>query len=162
MAAQLLYWAEAMVIFPISETNVYVLAPGAPVPSAELSEAFGDDFPGVSLSSVLAEFSLPTSFSHKRPFGSSTVWLVEHQVINQNPWNHPVFLINLYFFVEPASSNRHLASSTSSANAAAHVRLFLPCVATSCSSEAFHTGNHASFVFPTSSYVGYDTEVQPF
>ncbi|CAG0906489.1 unnamed protein product [Cyprideis torosa] len=79
LAALMLYWAEALIIFPICESSVYVLAPDAPLPSRQMAQEFSETFPGVSLASVLAEFSLPTSMAHKRPYASSTGWQLEKQ-----------------------------------------------------------------------------------
>lgn len=58
VASHLVYWAVATLIYPLCETNVYVIAPDAPIPSQEMEEAFLNSFPGLSLTETLADFSL--------------------------------------------------------------------------------------------------------
>ncbi|XP_022669900.1 GATOR complex protein NPRL3-like [Varroa jacobsoni] len=65
MAFPLVYFAHAIVIFPVKPTNRYVVAPNAPTKLQHpLVTEFSNKFPQMSLASMLAEFSLPTSLSH--------------------------------------------------------------------------------------------------
>jgi hypothetical protein len=59
IASHLVYWAQATVIYPLCETNIYVISPDFPITSPELRKAFEEAFPGLSLSQTLAQFSLP-------------------------------------------------------------------------------------------------------
>jgi len=59
IASHLVYWAQATVIYPLCESNVYVVAPDFPLTSSELIKAFSEAFPGLSLAQIVADFSLP-------------------------------------------------------------------------------------------------------
>lgn len=60
----LVYFAHAIVIFPVKANNRYVLAPNAPTqPSHRLVTEFNTKFSCMSLASMLAEFSMPTCLS---------------------------------------------------------------------------------------------------
>jgi len=59
IASHLVYWAQAIVIYPLCETNVYALAPDCPITSEKLRASFNEKFPGVSLTETLAQFSMP-------------------------------------------------------------------------------------------------------
>ena len=73
IASHLVYWAAAIVIYPMCESNVYVLAPGAPVTSPDLAAEFARNFPGISLAQTLADFSLPMPLGERlNPFLAST------------------------------------------------------------------------------------------
>ncbi|XP_075976854.1 GATOR complex protein Nprl3 [Anticarsia gemmatalis] len=60
LTGHLVYWAKATVIYPLCESNVYVVAPGANVHiNSPLVEEFAKEFPGLCLLQMLSEFSLP-------------------------------------------------------------------------------------------------------
>lgn len=60
LTGHLVYWAKATVIYPLCESNVYVVAPGANVHiHSPLVEEFAKEFPGLCLLQMLSEFSLP-------------------------------------------------------------------------------------------------------
>nr|CAD7198789.1 unnamed protein product [Timema douglasi] len=94
LTAHLLYWAKAIVIFPLCENNVYVIAPDAPTSIHHpLVDKFSEQFPGLSLLQVMSEFSLPTSISQKltpvnHPEQQSqlvqmVVWMLQHRLLLQ-------------------------------------------------------------------------------
>jgi hypothetical protein len=65
LVGHLVYWAKATIIYPLCETNVYVIAPDAPLHiHSSLVEKFSTKFPGMSLFEVISDFSLPTSIGH--------------------------------------------------------------------------------------------------
>ncbi|XP_046742750.1 GATOR complex protein NPRL3 isoform X1 [Diprion similis] len=64
LTGHLVYWAKATIIYPLCESNVYVVAPDA-VLTAQLLDAFSEQFPGLCLLQVISDFSLPTSISQK-------------------------------------------------------------------------------------------------
>uniref|UniRef100_A0A3P8Z2E3 GATOR complex protein NPRL3 n=1 Tax=Esox lucius TaxID=8010 RepID=A0A3P8Z2E3_ESOLU len=67
IAAHLVYWGKAIIVYPLCENNVYMLSPHANISLySPLSEAFGQQFPGHDLPSMLAKFSLPLSLSEFR------------------------------------------------------------------------------------------------
>ncbi|EPY85319.1 nitrogen permease regulator 3-like protein isoform 1 [Camelus ferus] len=67
LAAHLVYWGKAIVIYPLCENNVYMLSPNASVCLySPLAEQFSCQFPSHDLPSVLAKFSLPVSLSEFR------------------------------------------------------------------------------------------------
>lgn len=48
-----MYWAKATVIYPLCESNVYVIAPDAPTDiNSPLVERFSEQFPGMCLLQV--------------------------------------------------------------------------------------------------------------
>lgn len=62
LVSHLVYWAKATIIYPLCETNVYVIAPDAPLHTkSHLVEKFSARFAGMSLFEVISDFSLPTS-----------------------------------------------------------------------------------------------------
>ncbi|XP_066131583.1 GATOR1 complex protein NPRL3 isoform X5 [Saccopteryx bilineata] len=67
LAAHLVYWGKAIIIYPLCENNVYMLSPNASVCLySPLAEQFSLQFPSHDLPSVLAKFSLPVSLSEFR------------------------------------------------------------------------------------------------
>jgi len=94
LARHLVYWAKATVIFPLCESNVYVVSPTAPLSvDSSLTEEFSERFPGSHLLSVLSEFSLPSSLSQRvSPLDSQQqhsqlvcmiVWMLQHRLLLQ-------------------------------------------------------------------------------
>lgn len=90
----LVYWAKATIIYPLCETNVYVIAPDAPLHShSPLVEKFSAKFPGMSLFEVISDFSLPTSIGHlttplQHPTRQGTLaqmvlWMLQHHLLMQ-------------------------------------------------------------------------------
>uniref|UniRef100_A0A673W4S6 GATOR complex protein NPRL3 n=1 Tax=Salmo trutta TaxID=8032 RepID=A0A673W4S6_SALTR len=67
IAAHLVYWGKAIIVYPLCENNVYMLSPHANISLySPLAEGFGQQFPGHDLPSMLAKFSLPLSLSEFR------------------------------------------------------------------------------------------------
>lgn len=65
LVSHLVYWAKATIIYPLCETNVYVISPDATLHvHSSLVEKFSTKFPGMSLFEVISDFSLPTSIGH--------------------------------------------------------------------------------------------------
>ncbi|CAG7833317.1 unnamed protein product [Allacma fusca] len=94
IASHLVYWAAAIVIYPMCESNVYVIAPDAPITSPELASAFTESFPGVSLSQLLSDFSMPMPLGERiNPLLGVTssqmqlvqlvCWLLKHRLLIQ-------------------------------------------------------------------------------
>ncbi|XP_020289168.1 nitrogen permease regulator 3-like protein isoform X2 [Pseudomyrmex gracilis] len=92
LASHLVYWAKATIIYPLCESNVYVVSPDAALTN-QLLESFSEQFPGVCLLQVISDFSLPTSISQKlSPLSQSQqqtqlikiiIWLLKNQVLLQ-------------------------------------------------------------------------------
>uniref|UniRef100_UPI0037E9159A GATOR1 complex protein NPRL3 isoform X2 n=1 Tax=Semicossyphus pulcher TaxID=241346 RepID=UPI0037E9159A len=67
IAAHLVYWGKAIIIYPLCENNVYMLSPHANICLySPLAEQFAQLFPGHDLPSMLAKFSLPVSLAEFR------------------------------------------------------------------------------------------------
>ncbi|XP_047213489.1 GATOR complex protein NPRL3-like isoform X1 [Girardinichthys multiradiatus] len=67
IAAHLVYWGKAIIIFPLCENNVYMLSPHANISLySPLAEHFAQQFSGYDLPSMLAKFSLPVSLAEFR------------------------------------------------------------------------------------------------
>lgn len=53
LTGHLVYWGNAIVIYPLCESNVYVISPDAPIhTNSPLIEKFSEAFPGTSLLQV--------------------------------------------------------------------------------------------------------------
>uniref|UniRef100_A0A1A9ZKN5 GATOR complex protein NPRL3 n=1 Tax=Glossina pallidipes TaxID=7398 RepID=A0A1A9ZKN5_GLOPL len=94
LVSHLVYWAKATIIYPLCETNVYVIAPDAPLHTkSHLVEKFAIRFPGMSLFEVISDFSLPTSIGHlTTPLQQSArqgilaqmvLWMLQHHLLMQ-------------------------------------------------------------------------------
>uniref|UniRef100_A0A8C1UZA9 GATOR complex protein NPRL3 n=1 Tax=Cyprinus carpio TaxID=7962 RepID=A0A8C1UZA9_CYPCA len=91
IAAHLVYWGKAIIIYPLCENNVYMLSPHANICMySPLAEQFALQFPGHDLPSMLAKFSLPVSLSEFRnPLDAPAqliqmvVWMLQHRLLFQ-------------------------------------------------------------------------------
>lgn len=94
MIGHLVYWAKATIIYPLCETNVYVISPDAPIHvNSPLVEKFATKFPGMSLIEVISDFSLPTSIGHlttplQHParqgrLAQMVLWMLQHHLLMQ-------------------------------------------------------------------------------
>lgn len=94
IAGHLIYWGDAIVIFPLSETNMYAIAPNVPTErNNKFAKKFEKRFPGQKLLEVMSEFSFPTSLQYKmcpiedKSSGSTTIqmliWLLQHKMLLQ-------------------------------------------------------------------------------
>ncbi|KAK0171914.1 hypothetical protein PV328_005303 [Microctonus aethiopoides] len=107
LTGHLVYWAKATIIYPLCETNVYVISPDAVI-SSHLMETFSDQFPGLCLLQVISEFSLPTSVSHKlNPLNQSQQ---QQQLVKIIIWmlkNHLLLQLHTYIQYMPTVNGRH-------------------------------------------------------
>lgn len=94
IVGHLVYWAKATIIYPLCETNVYVIAPDAPLHiHSHLVDKFSSSFPGMSLFEVISDFSLPTSIGHlttplQQParqgiLAQMVLWMLQHHLLMQ-------------------------------------------------------------------------------
>ncbi|XP_018426284.1 PREDICTED: nitrogen permease regulator 3-like protein isoform X3 [Nanorana parkeri] len=94
LAAHLVYWGKAIIIYPLCENNVYMLSPNANVGLySPLADQFLHQFPGHDLPSVLAKFSLPVSLAEfKNPLSppgqephliQMVIWMLQHRLLIQ-------------------------------------------------------------------------------
>lgn len=94
LAAHLVYWGKAIVIYPLCENNVYMLSPNASVCLySPLADEFSCQFPGHDLPSFLSKFSLPVSLAaFKNPVAPAVqetqliqmvVWMLQHRLLIQ-------------------------------------------------------------------------------
>ncbi|TRY89191.1 hypothetical protein DNTS_025383 [Danionella cerebrum] len=94
IAAHLVYWGKAIIIYPLCENNVYMLAPHANICIySPLAEQFSLQFPTHDLPSMLAKFSLPVSLSefrnpldalvHEAQLIQMVVWMLQHRLLFQ-------------------------------------------------------------------------------
>ncbi|XP_053210964.1 GATOR complex protein NPRL3-like isoform X2 [Panonychus citri] len=104
---QLVYWAKATLIFPLAESNVYVIHPLAPTQvDCPLVEKFKQAFTDSNLLRFLSEFSLGTSIDQLRnPLHNSDqhiqlvnqiIWLLKHRLITQ---------LHTYVYLLPVDSS---------------------------------------------------------
>ena len=90
LSGHLLYWARATIIYPICESNVYIVSPHLPSPLPhKLREKFCDRF-SESLVETLATFSSPRSVSvcpplslHQHRLTDIVIWLLRYHLISQ-------------------------------------------------------------------------------
>ncbi|XP_077979856.1 GATOR1 complex protein NPRL3-like isoform X2 [Glandiceps talaboti] len=103
IAGHLVYWGQATIIYPLCETNVYVLSPNCDLHvNSQLVEEFTSKFPGQSLTAVLSDFSLPLPLGeHRNLLGfeqqqveqvRTVVWLLQNRLLVQ---------LHTYVFLTP-------------------------------------------------------------
>ncbi|XP_071108105.1 GATOR1 complex protein NPRL3-like [Haliotis cracherodii] len=108
LASHLVYWAKATIIYPLCETNMYVLSPQANTHvNSSLAEVFVEQFPTCSLHMEMSEFSLPTQLRVNRDFlerphhqaqrVQKVVWMLRHRLLMQ---------LHTYMFLVPPVSRR--------------------------------------------------------
>ena len=91
LTGHLLYWGKATVIYPLCESNLYVLSPHLPTPlPLRLSNQFSERFNGDSLLETLSNFSLPCQLAVAPPLAlhqprqiEVIVWLLQHHLVIQ-------------------------------------------------------------------------------
>ncbi|KAM6423811.1 GATOR1 complex protein NPRL3 isoform 1-T1 [Liasis olivaceus] len=94
LAAHLVYWGKALMVYPLCENNVYMLSPNASVCLySPLAEEFSCQFPGHDLPAVLSKFSWPVSLSEfKDPLAPAiqethlirmVAWMLQHRLLIQ-------------------------------------------------------------------------------
>ncbi|KAL4239681.1 Nitrogen permease regulator-like 3 [Mactra antiquata] len=113
LVCHLVYWAKAVVIYPLCETNIYVLSPMANTHgSSKLVEDFTQEFPGKSLPVELSEFSFPTQLRDTHTMLSNigstdmkvsmVVWMLQRHLLIQ--------LHQYVFFVPRVRRRKHKIS----------------------------------------------------
>jgi len=94
LVGHLLYFGQATIIYPLCDSNVYVLAPSANTsPQSKLADIFSETFPNCCLIQVMSEFSVPVSISQRRsPLATPEqeteevqviVWMLQHHLLIQ-------------------------------------------------------------------------------
>ncbi|KAK2893667.1 hypothetical protein Q8A73_016151 [Channa argus] len=94
IAAHLVYWGKAIIIYPLCENNVYMLSPHANICLySTLAQNFAQQFPVHDLPSMLSKFSLPVSLAEFRnPLEAPAqeaqliqmvVWMLQHRLLIQ-------------------------------------------------------------------------------
>ncbi|XP_017574490.1 GATOR complex protein NPRL3 isoform X2 [Pygocentrus nattereri] len=94
IAAHLVYWGKAIIVYPLCENNVYMLSPHANICLySPLAQQFAQQFPGHDLPSMLAKFSLPVSLSefrnpldapvHEAQLIQMVVWMLQRRLLIQ-------------------------------------------------------------------------------
>ncbi|RDD38722.1 Nitrogen permease regulator 3-like protein [Trichoplax sp. H2] len=93
LASHLVFWGKASIIYPICETNVYILTPEAPIDiSSPLMEEFSNQFVGLFMPVFMSEFSaaLRPLKEHIEKFnlskdmlGKIVIWMLKNRVIMQ-------------------------------------------------------------------------------
>ncbi|XP_054719235.1 GATOR complex protein NPRL3-like [Uloborus diversus] len=94
LVGHLLYWGKATIIYPICESNVYVISPYAPTYiNSAVAAKFSERFQNMSLLAMLSQFSLPISLSVlDSPMKTSyqqarqvqmVIWMLQHRLLTQ-------------------------------------------------------------------------------
>jgi hypothetical protein len=94
IAAQLVYWAKATIIYPLCENNVYMVNPYAPLAiESPLFAKYTNEFAGSDLMEFLSEFSFGVSVSQLRnplhdvdkqnQLIQKIIWLLRHRMLLQ-------------------------------------------------------------------------------
>ncbi|XP_030569746.1 GATOR complex protein NPRL3 [Drosophila novamexicana] len=123
LVSHLVYWAKATIIYPLCETNVYVIAPDAPLHTrSHLVEKFSTRFAGMSLFEVISDFSLPTSIGHlttplQQParqgiLAQMVLWMLQHHLLMQ---------LHTYVQFMPSDADDEFGDSASCAQAGSNV-----------------------------------------
>jgi hypothetical protein len=89
--SHLVYWKQAMTIYPLSETNVYVNSSNATInKDSQTANLFAEEFPDIgSLCCVLFHFSSPITLAEMKDLYSDeklipvVTWLLKHDQIIQ-------------------------------------------------------------------------------
>ncbi|EDO44918.1 predicted protein [Nematostella vectensis] len=105
IAAHLVHWGKASIIYPLCESNLYVVAQSLNMNTlSPLAEGYAASFPGKSLHATLADFSLPSPLAeHYNPLASPqqqaeqvqmVVWMLQHRLLIQ---------LHTYIFLVPSA-----------------------------------------------------------
>uniref|UniRef100_A0A5S6QWT1 GATOR complex protein NPRL3 n=1 Tax=Trichuris muris TaxID=70415 RepID=A0A5S6QWT1_TRIMR len=87
----LIYWGKTIVIFPLTEANIYIVHPEADLTRSSLKKKFEQTFCKCCLGKILSSFSMPTPLSQfiARCGGNRdvavkmVVWLLRHGLLMQ-------------------------------------------------------------------------------
>ncbi|VVC28910.1 Hypothetical protein CINCED_3A017105 [Cinara cedri] len=120
IAGHLIYWGNAIIIFPLCETNLYAIAPNVPTTrNNKLAREFAEKFPGYNLLKVMSEYSFPTALEYKMGLYDDKsseaitvrilIWLLQHKILQQ---------YHTYIYFMPSSKGlpfiKHLECNNSS------------------------------------------------
>ncbi|XP_066914033.1 GATOR1 complex protein NPRL3-like [Clytia hemisphaerica] len=93
IVAHLIYWGKCIVIYPLAESNIYVLAESVPTEiDSKCSEEFTKKFPEQSLHNVFQKFSFPLTLGdYRNPLCNDkhvehaqiVTWLLKKRLIKQ-------------------------------------------------------------------------------
>lgn len=115
LVGHLLYFGHATVIYPLCDSNVYVLANSANTsPQSKLADAFSETFGSACLVQIMSEFSVPLSLSQRRsPLATPEQEAEEIQIIIWMLQHHLIIQLHTYvqIVVDDALSNFTKASS---------------------------------------------------
>ncbi|XP_057307596.1 GATOR complex protein NPRL3-like [Hydractinia symbiolongicarpus] len=83
IVAHLVYWGRCTVIYPLAESNVYVISENASTEiDSKHAEEFVRSFPKQSLHNILARFSFPTTLGeYRNPLYNSQQQLEQAQIV---------------------------------------------------------------------------------
>jgi hypothetical protein len=164
IASHLVLWGKATIIYPLCESNVYVLGPKTnTMVNSLLGEKFVEQFPGMSLSAIMAEFSLPSALGeHRDVLGlphqqvwcltglsmhgakdflqaqevQMVVWLLRHQLLLQ---------LHTYVYLMPPTANAAASSRlTPQSGSNSEVELFVTGVKRTSSASDVASGKNES------------------
>lgn len=117
LVGHLLYYGHSTIIYPLCDSNVYVLSESANTsPNSKLADVFSESFNNGCLIEIMAEFSVPVSLSQRRsPLASPEEESEEIQVIIWLLQHH--LLIQLHTYVQIVVDDTHVrAKKTSSSS----------------------------------------------
>lgn len=107
LVGHLLYYGHATIIFPLCDSNVYVLAGSANTsPQSKLADVFSETFNSACLIQIMSEFSVPISLSQrKNPLATAEEEYEEIQIIIWMLQHH--LLIQLHTYVQIVVDNTY-------------------------------------------------------
>ncbi|BFZ18500.1 hypothetical protein BsWGS_21538 [Bradybaena similaris] len=94
LVCHMIYWGFAMLIYPLCQSNIYVLSPSANTAvDSQLSKEFSACFPGLHLVQEMSRFSFPTHISDSSLIVTypqlldrhyqAVLWMMQHRLLNQ-------------------------------------------------------------------------------
>eukprot|EP00794_Sanderia_malayensis_P000093 gene93-698_t len=110
VVSHLVYWGKAMIIYPLAESNVYVISKDAPTQlESKIAKKFKKDFPAktvLDLLSTMARFSFPTTLGEfrnpldaihqQREHVQIVTWLLKQRLLKQ---------LHTYVYILPSEDN---------------------------------------------------------
>ncbi|GFN99606.1 nitrogen permease regulator 3-like protein [Plakobranchus ocellatus] len=134
LVCHMVYWGFAMLIYPLCESNVYILSPSADTYiDSQLSQEFNRCFPGLQLTQEMARFSFPSHMydNHDMMLYSSprlidrvnqvVVWMLQHRLLNQLHTYVNLVPARRKEFSSSSAFNHSNISSTHSSNSSVQV-----------------------------------------
>lgn len=106
IVAHLVYWGKCTVIYPLAESNVYVLSESAPTEiDSKYAEEFVNSFPKQSLHNYLARFSIPTTLGEFRdPLSNDIQQKKQVQIVTWLLKRHLLKQLHTYVWIMPEVS----------------------------------------------------------